>query len=374
MGTYIARHIFAYNHQHYKVIVLDCDNTLWKGICGEDGAEGVKIEGPWLELQEFMLQKYRQGLLLVLCSKNNEADVWEVFAKNPFMPLKKDHFAAWRINWNPRSRNLEELAEELNLGIDSFILVDDNPLECSEVMTFQPEVLTVQLPGDPEEIPMFLNHIWAFDRVKVTQEDEKRSRMYVTERKRQEIRESMPSLEEFIKGLELKIHMMPLKPEQLPRASQLTQRTNQFNLSTVRRSEEDIRQLKQIPGTYCWILDVSDRFGEYGLTGLVIAKEKEEEDCLFIDTLLLSCRVLGRNVENALLTGLARFCRKRNLSQLKAHYYPTAKNKPLLEFLQRGDWKKTARSSDPDYTEFTLPVKDIPLSMDTIDFQCNGRN
>lgn len=369
MGTFITRQVYAYFYQHYKVIALDCDNTLWQGICGEDGAEGVRIEGPWLEFQHFLVDKYRQGMLLTLCSKNNEADVWDVFEKNPHMPLKREHFVDWRINWAPKSGNLAELAADLNLGIDSFIFVDDSPMECSEVMAHQEEVLSIKLPEDPGEIPMFIKHIWAFDRVKVTVDDKTRSTMYLTERKRKEIKKKMPSLDEFIRSLELEIRMTPLLPGQLPRASQLTQRTNQFNLSTIRRSEGEIGGLMESPGIRCWIIGVSDRFGDYGLTGLAITREDPAGQSLFIDTLLLSCRVLGRNVEYALLAGLGRLCRKQGFTRLTADFYPTAKNKPLLQFLQGSGWREENATGDGAAWRFSLALDSIPPVPETVDFQ-----
>ncbi len=366
VGTAIARAVCALNNHPFKVIALDCDNTLWQGICGEDGALGVRVEGPYLELQKFMLQKYNQGMLLILCSKNNEVDVWEVFEKNPGMLLKKEHFVDWKINWEPKSRNLEALAHQLNLGIDSFILVDDSPVECSEVMTHQPQVLTLQLPENPVYIPLFLEHVWAFDKLKVTKEDRQRSRMYRAEQKRWESQAKSISLKDFLASLELKMSMNPMKPSQVSRVSQLTQRTNQFNLSTRRRTEEEITALNRQPGTKCWVIEVSDRFGDYGLVGVVITQEQHRE--LFIDTLLLSCRVLGRNVEAAVLVGLGNYCRGRGLKSLRADYYPTAKNKPILAFLQ-ALWTHTPPTdTSPAYTVYTQAVEKIPGSVEHVDF------
>jgi|GEM_PF-794143 len=356
LGTFIARKIGAFKNQPFKVIALDCDNTLWRGICGEDGAAGVSIDGPYLQLQTFMLHMYHQGMLLTLCSKNNEADVWDVFEKNPHMLLKKEHFVHWKINWNPKSSNLKELAHELNVGIDSFIYIDDNPVECSEVLTNCPEALTLNLPAEPAHIPNFLKHIWAFDKIVVTPEDKSRSRLYQAEKKRSESRKESVSLTDFLSRLELKISMNPMKPSQVARVSQLTRRTNQFNLSTIRRDEEKIRALTADPeaGIQCWVIEVSDRFGDYGLVGVVITKEQGE--CLFIDTLLLSCRVLGRGVEDAILKGLGTHCQSRHLKTLTADYYPTARNKPILDFLQQR-WKQ--QEQQQGYTRYTLPIKNI---------------
>ncbi len=364
MGTMIARRISALNNQSFKVIALDADNTLWRGVCGEDGALGVSIDSPYLELQKFMIEKYNQGMLLVICSKNNEADVWEVFEKNPHMLLKKEHFAGWRINWKYKSDNLKDLARELNLGIDSFIFIDDSITECSEVMTNCPKVLTLNLPQDPQNILPFLKHAWCFDRLKVTEEDKMRTKMYLSEKKRQEVEKEIHSLEDFLVKLELRMCMNDVVKSQVARVSQLTQRTNQFNMSSIRMSEEEISDLMSKPDVKCWTIEVSDRFGDYGLVGVVIAKK--ESDRLFIDSFMLSCRVLGRGVEDTILSGLARYCKENGLDIIEARYIPTAKNQPFLEFMKRTDWQEIDLHNEEIY--FRLAVDKIREDSDYIEF------
>jgi FkbH-like protein len=243
MGTAIARKLLSWKQQQFKVIVLDCDNTLWQGICGEAGALEVKVEAPYRALQQFVLQKQREGMLLVLCSKNNEADVREVLAKNPGMILKQTDLAGWRINWRPKSENLKELAGELNLGLESFILIDDSPLECAEVMANCPQVLALRLPEEARLFPGYLKHVWAFDRLKVTTEDRQRTQMYREEKERQEIQKESLTLDDFIKNLGIKVSLNVMDPSQANRVAQLTQRTNQFNLSTIRRTEAEIEAI-----------------------------------------------------------------------------------------------------------------------------------
>ena len=336
MGTFIARKICSWKRQQFKVIVLDCDNTLWSGICGEDGELGVTVDKDFSVLQKLMLEKYNSGMLLALCSKNNEQDVWKVFEKNPQMLLKKEHFVSWRINWQPKSENIKAMARELNLGLDSFIFIDDNPVECSQVMEECPMVLTIQLPNDTSKIPAFLEHIWAFDVFKVTEEDRSRTKMYVAEKKRQELQENPITLDEFINSLDLKMSINLLDMSQLGRVAQLTQRTNQFNLSTIRRTEEEIESLLRNHGMKCWVVEVADRFGDYGLVGVIITKDQGKS--LFIDTFLLSCRVLGRGVENAILNTLGNYCKENNVESFGASFYPTQKNQPFKEFLERSNW------------------------------------
>ena len=178
IATAIARRIHALSSPPFKAIALDCDDTLWAGICGEDGPQGVTLDAPRRALQEFMSARQLEGMLLALCSKNNEADVVETFAAHPEMPLRIEDFAARRVNWESKGANLAALAGELGLGLDSFILVDDNPKECTEAEAGAPDVLALPLPPEPEDIPEFLKHVWAFDRARTTAEDRERARMY----------------------------------------------------------------------------------------------------------------------------------------------------------------------------------------------------
>jgi len=333
MGNYVVRQIYAWQKPHFKVIAVDCDNTLWQGICGEDGYLNVQITEDYLALQRFLLQKVEAGFLLVLCSKNNEDDVWEVFSKNPAMLLKREHIVTYRINWQAKSQNLREMAKELNLDINSFVFIDDSVVECTEVMSECPEVLTLQLPANSASFIAYLQQVWALDKFKITEEDRQRSQMYLAEKQRQQqTAPSLTQLTHFLQNLNIQVDMMRLQPFQLERVSQLTQRTNQFNLSTIRRSEIEITQLLNNPNYNCWAIDVKDKFGSYGLVGVVITEIRK--NTLFLDTLLLSCRVLGRQVENAILTGLKNYCKQYDLDEIIAEYRVTAKNQPILAFLQ----------------------------------------
>jgi iturin family lipopeptide synthetase A len=357
IGTMIARKICAWRKQVFKVIVLDCDNTLWQGICGENTAGDIVITEPYMELQRFMLQKYNEGMLLTLCSKNNEKDVWKVFENNKQMLLRREHFAAYRINWKAKSQNIRELADELNLGADSFVFLDDSPSECAEVIKNCPEVLTLQLPENQNQIKMFLRHVWAFDKFKITKEDKIRNQMYTADKKRRISQEETNSLDDFLKGLDIQMSMSLMEKQHIDRVAQLTQRTNQFNLSTIRRTANDINDIFRLQHLKCRIIDVADRFGEYGIVGVVITEEKGKT--LFIETLLLSCRVLGKQIEDSILAGLARYCREHGIYVMEAKYLPTEKNEQVLEFLKRTGWKRM--ESTEHYTRFTISVDDIPM-------------
>ncbi len=366
VGTVIARKICAIRKQHFKVIVLDCDNTLWRGICGEQGARDVKVEGAYKQLQEFMLEKYNQGMLLAICSKNNEEDIIEVFENNPQMVLNEKHISSWKVNWQEKSRNIKEIADELNLGIDSFIYIDDDPIECSKMIESCPEVLTFQLPEE-EHIPLFLKHVWAFDRENITKEDTLRTSMYEAEQKRKELKEEGISLDHFLKNLKLKVSMREIKEGEIERAAQLTQRTNQFNLSTIRRTEQEIRGLAENEKIKCFVIEASDRFGDYGIIGLVVLEEDMEK--LVIDTFLLSCRILGRRVEEVVLSGIRKYAYERGKDDIEATFIPTEKNRPIKEFLERLGWEKTEHHKG--HTEYNLSIDALPEKIDYIEFYYN---
>ncbi len=330
MGTVLARRIHALVAPPHKVVVLDCDNTLWKGVVGEEGVDGVTIPPAYQALQRFMVGLYNQGFLLCLCSKNIEADVLEVFDRRGDMILKREHLVNWRVNWQPKSQNIREMARELNLGLDSFIFVDDNPVECAEVEAACPEVLSLRLPIDGD-IEGFLRHVWAFDRPRVTSEDRQRTAMYRQEAERARFQKEAPTIGEFLAGLGLEIDLDAPTPEQVDRVAQLTQRTNQFNFTTVRRNDGEIRRLGE-SGLECRSVTVRDRFGDYGLVGVMIFGPRGE--ALEVDTFLLSCRVLGRGVEHRMMAELGRFAQSLGLARVVATVLFTKKNQPARDFLE----------------------------------------
>lgn len=351
LGTALARRIHTLKSAPYKVIVLDCDNTLWKGVVGEDGVAGLEISAGWQALQSFMVAQQQAGMLICLCSKNNEADALEVFEQRSDMILRLEHIVAWRINWLPKSENIKSLAQELNLGLDSFIFIDDNPVECAEVQANCPGVLSLQLPLDGD-IPQFLHHVWAFDRLKVTSEDKQRTLLYKQNLERDRFQKQALTIDDFLAGLNLQINIAEPTPEQLSRVAQLTQRTNQFNFTTIRRSESEIQNLAET-GLECRIVEVSDRFGDYGLVGVLLFRVTAE--VLEIDTFLLSCRVLGRGVEHAMLSHLGKLAQERQLASVQASFIPTKKNLPARNFLESvaSAFQQTAEVGD----RFVLPTE-----------------
>ena len=328
LATAIARKIHAIAQPPYKVIALDCDDTLWAGICGEDGPEGIEIDEPRRALQNFMLERRREGMLLALCSKNNPQDVLDVFAARPDMPLRLEDFAARRIDWNSKAQGLAALAAELELGLDTFILVDDNAKECTEAQAGAPEILALPLPAQPAEIPEFLRHVWAFDRARITSEDRRRAELYAQRAERRRAEKAAGSLEEFLALLELEVAIAPLRPEQIARVAQLTQRTNQMNASCIRRTEAEIRALQ----AECLTVSVRDRFGDYGLTGAMIFRP--QGSALAVDTFLLSCRALGRGVEHRMLARLGEIALERSLDRVEILFLPGKRNQPAEAFFQ----------------------------------------
>jgi FkbH-like protein/FkbM family methyltransferase len=331
IGTSLFRAIVSLKRKPFKVIVLDCDQTLWKGVCGEDGPLGIDVSTPYRRLQEFMVDQTKAGLLLCLCSKNNERDVLDVFDQRADMALKREHLVSWRVNWSRKSDNVTSLAEELNLGLDSFIFIDDNPVDCADVRINCPGVLTLQLPSDVESFPAFLDHVWAFDHARATGEDQHRTRMYQENAAREKLRGQILSLKDFIDGLELRIEIGEMTDDQLGRVSQLTFRTNQFNFTTVRRSEQDIRTFLARANATCLVVRVLDRFGDYGLVGVVIYERAA--DRYKVDTFLLSCRVLGRGVEHTVLADLGRRAVTDARHFVELDYRPSNKNAPARDFI-----------------------------------------
>ena len=344
MGAVIVRKILALNNNKYKVIVVDCDNTLWEGISDEGGNDNIKVTEPYRYLQKFLYKKYEEGMILAVCSKNSENVILDIFDTNKDLILKKENFVRMKVNWNSKSQNIRDLAKELNLGLSSFIFIDDSKLECAEVSKEIPEVLVLQIPEDSNDIPLFLQHVWAFDRLNVTSEDLKRSQMYNEEIKRNEVKERSYSMEAFLMELNLSVDIIPIKEEDIVRVSQLTFRTNQFNLSTRRRTEEEIRELLNDEQYVLWKANVNDKFGEYGTTGFIIGKISGSE--LFLDSMMLSCRVLGRKVEYAVIYYILNYCREKGYKSIKAEYRPSEVNGIFEKFLIESGWSLGDKTVD----------------------------
>ncbi|MBW4479485.1 MAG: HAD-IIIC family phosphatase [Tolypothrix brevis GSE-NOS-MK-07-07A] len=329
--TRLARGIFL---PAKKVLALDCDGILWGGIVGEDGIDGIALSddhpGRSFRLfQEMLLDLKKRGILLVLASKNEEADVWNVFDSHPEMVLQRSDIAAYRINWKAKSANLRELAEELNLGLDSFVFVDDSPVECLEVQTNSPEVTVVTMPKEPAHYVETLSKLWCFDSSNITTEDKIRTEFMAQEQQRRELQQGVNSLESYLESLQLIVEIRSVEERDLPRVAQLTQKTNQFNLSLIRRSLSEIQDIQK--SCSILMLNLKDRFGDYGLVGVAILKQ--ENGCLFLDSFLVSCRALGRGVEQSFLCSVFDLANQKDLKTIIAPYCSGLRNEQVKTFL-----------------------------------------
>jgi FkbH-like protein len=323
-----------------KCIVLDLDETLWGGIVGEDGIEGLKLGGndapgnAYRDFQEALANLRRRGVLLALCSRNNPDDVWPVIEGHPHMVLRRSHFAAARVNWGDKASNIREIAAELNLGIDSLVFFDDNPMERARVRQQLPEVLTVDLPTDPAYYVRTLLDLDVFESLAVTAEDAQRSEMYAQAqaRRKYETAQSSPAdLTSHLHSLEIAVTVGRATPGSIARIAQLVNKTNQFNLTTRRYTEAQVRAMADAPERWrIWSVSVSDRFGDFGLTGVAIVQAAGA--VWSIDSFLLSCRVLGRGVEDALLAHIAAQAKAAGARALQGTCIPTAKNAPARNF------------------------------------------
>ncbi len=323
-------------HPKAKVLVLDADNTLWGGIIGEDGRDGIAL-GPdypgncYVDFQRRLLDYQQRGFLLALCSKNNPDDALEVLRSHPHQLLRESHFAAMRINWEPKPHNLRSLAEELNLGLDSFVFVDDSHHECMAVRTELPQVEVVQTPSRPVDVPHCLERVARLEVLSLTSEDRDKTRMYVQERQRKELAATSADPAAYLASLQMRMRIGVDDAAPLSRLAQLTQKTNQFNLTTRRYDEVEVARRIAAPDWLVAHFSLADIFGDSGIVGLAMIAV--EGDTALLDSFLMSCRVIGREAESAFLEALLRVLQARGVVRLYAEYLPTAKNKLVENFL-----------------------------------------
>jgi FkbH-like protein len=315
---------------------LDLDNTLWGGIVGEDGFEGIKLgDDPigraYVEFQRHLLALNQRGIILAINSKNNFDDAIEVIRNHPNMILKEDNFACFRINWNDKMVNIKEIAEELNIGLDSIVFFDDDPINRDYMRSTLPQVLTVEL-SDSSSYSETLKSMNDFQVLKITNEDIKRSKMYLDQRKRTELQNQVGNLQDFLKQLNISVKIKKADEYTIPRISQLTLKTNQFNLTTRRYQEEDIRKFVNEKNKIVECAQIQDKFGDNGITCVYIVNKENQHEWL-IDSFLLSCRVMGRGVEEALLGQIIKRAKTEGITKVKAEYIKTKKNKPTENFL-----------------------------------------
>ncbi len=313
-----------------KCIVLDLDNTLWGGIIGEDGIAGLKLgqtpEGkPFVEFQKYLLALFGRGILLAVNSKNNVDDAMEGIEKHPEMVLREKHFAAMQINWDNKAENIIRIAKELNIGVESVVFIDDDELNCEMVHESLPEVLVVCLPEDPAQYVRRLQSISDFNTFQFTQEDVERGKMYSEQRQRSIYEKTATSIEDYLRGLEMEMTIEEMNEFNVSRIAQLTHKTNQFNVTTRRYSEEELINM-QNRGALIISARVADKFGDNGIVGVAIINRGAST--WMLDTFLLSCRVIGRKVETALLSLITEKAKVSGVKKVEGEFIPTSKNRP----------------------------------------------
>ena len=366
------RYIRAFKGKAKKCIVLDLDNTLWGGIIGEDGIEGIKLgnTAPGVEFVEFqrvLLSLYNRGVILAICSKNNYEDAIKVLQEHPYQILREEHFAAMRINWQNKATNIEELAKEINIGLDSIVFMDDNPVERAQVSQVHPEVLVVEMPKNPHLYRETLENLHVFDVLSLTKEDMARGEMYAGKRKRSQLEQSASSIEDFLRTLDLKVRVKEVDDFDTPRVVQLIGKTNQFNLTTRRYTDAEVQEFRQSKDAAVYSMAVTDKFGDEGVVGVAIVRKLADE--WLIDSFLMSCRVIGRSAETALLAKIVIDARKAGINKIKGEFIPTKKNPPAKDLYERHGFE--SRTESGDVTSWLLDLKsstvDVPEWIELIE-------
>ncbi len=338
LAKHLTRTLCGVRRRPAKCLVLDLDNTIWGGVIGDDGMEGIQLSDDYpgnvyKEFQRSALALMDRGILLTVVSKNDPDVVDQVFREHPEMLIRWEHLAATRINWEPKSKNIREMAAELNLGVDAMVLFDDNPVERAEVRANAPEVAVIEVPQDPLG---YQEALWAcahFDQVSLSEEDRGRTEMYRAERERRALAQSFESVDDFLTSLEMVAEVGEVSASTLARVTQLVNKTNQFNLTTRRRSQAEIEALAKDPSHVLAWLRIRDRFGDQGLVAVGFLRVDGETGT--IDTFLMSCRMMNRHVEDALLAYLAERAQALGNKRLVGEYFPTKKNAMVKDFYSR---------------------------------------
>lgn len=331
------RYIKAIKGRARKCIVLDLDNTLWGGIVGEDGFDGIKL-GPtppgnvFVDFQKYLVSLSERGVILAINSSNNQADAMKVINEHPYMVLREKAFAAIKINWDNKPDNMVAIAKELNIGLESLLFIDDDKRNRQLMKEALPQVMVLDLPDDPTLYLKTLKKCTDLEVAHITEEDKRRGLMYVEERKRKDARQLFADMTGFLTHLNISVSIARADSFSMPRISQLTQRTNQFNFTTKRYGEEDLRSLIDKEGYEAYAICVEDRFGDSGISGAMILKKTG--DSLVFNNFLMSCRVLGRSIEKAIIGFCVDKARRENVRYLLCEYIPSEKNALVRNFLE----------------------------------------
>ena len=363
-----------------KLLLVDLDETLWGGVVGDVGWQNVRVGGidpigeAFRDFQRGLKALKQRGVLLGIVSKNEESTALEAIRSHPEMVLRPDDFAGWRINWGDKAQNIVDLVAELNLGLQSAVFIDDSPAERSRVREAFPEVLVPEWPSSPMDYTAALHRLRCFDTPLASLEDRVRTEMYVTERRRREVRAQVASLEQWLASLDIQVKAEPLSAASLDRATQLFNKTNQMNLSTRRLTREELWNWNQEPGRQVLVFRASDRFGDYGLVGLtgVSLQDGEQREAQLVD-FILSCRAMGRKIEETMLHVAVASARGAKAKSLQAEYIPTLKNQPCLAFFENSGlakvngataygWNTERLYSKPPFVTLTVQPNSSVLS------------
>ena len=365
-GELVARLIAAARGKSKKCLVLDLDNTLWGGVIGDDGLEGIVLgEGNGLGEAYLALQRYAKslkdrGILLAVCSKNDMPTVEAAFREHPEMLLKRVDFAAFVVNWNDKVENLQAIARQLNIGIDSLVFVDDNPVERAFVRDRLPMVAVPELPADPAYYVRCIAEAGYFESVSFTQEDKERANQYSANSERADLRLAASDMETFLRQLDMSVISGPITSLNVARATQLINKTNQFNTTTIRRTESELQMLASQPGSLLLQFRLMDRFGDNGLVSVMLLKRAEEElGVLDMINWVMSCRVFGRQLEDEAMNILVETARDHGVHTLRAEFIPTAKNAVIKDLFGRLGFSRTESKGGPEASSlWTLKIAD----------------
>jgi len=329
------RYFKAFKGIRKKCIVLDLDNTLWGGIIGDDGIENIKLsndgEGKaFYDFQRELLKLYERGIMLAVNSKNTEEIVLETMNNHPYMILKPEYFISMKINWDNKAQNMKQIAGEINIGLDSLVFLDDSEFEREVISSQFPEIFVPDMPKDFSDYANFIRKLDVFDFLSLTGDDFARNKMYKANVQRENLKKNVVNIEDFYYSLNMKALIDRITPFQVPRIAQMTQKTNQFNLRTVRYTESDIRRFMDDDKYEVYYLSLADKFGDNGIVGTAIVKLDGQN--AFIDSFIFSCRALGRTAETVLLNYIIEEMVKKGIAQLEGEYIPTKKNMPCKDF------------------------------------------
>jgi FkbH-like protein len=339
-GDLVGRLLAAKQGRSFKCLVLDLDNTVWGGVVGDDGLDGIVIgQGSplgeaYVAFQDYARELSRRGVILAVCSKNDEANALEPFEKHPEMVLKRGDIACFVANWSDKASNIRSIAQQLNIGIDSLVFIDDNPFERNLIRQELPMVAVPEVSDDPTYFPTAIADAGYFEGIAITDEDRERSGQYQGNLARDALKASVTDLESYLRGLEMQLVWRPFDKIGLQRTVQLINKSNQFNLTTRRYTEEDVLAVMDDPRAFGLQLRLLDRFGDNGVIAVIIGRLTAESD-LYIDTWLMSCRVLGRQVEPTTLNLIAAEARRLGARGLIGEYIPTKKNGMVKEHYKR---------------------------------------